>query len=408
MADTTAGGSTNEGRTSLAALVYDPKARGIFFQVVIFGLLVIGLYLMVNNTIVNLAQLNKKSGFEFLSHTTGFAIFDTMGTWIVGYEPGKSTYLDVFLVGAINTIWVAVFAIFLATILGFVIGVMRLSKNVVLRSFSTVYVEALRNIPLLLQIFFWVAVLTGIAPGKRDDPISFFGIFFFDSSGIRGPYPIGEPGAGVFYASILAGFVIAWAIGKWAKKRQDATGQQFPSFWVGLGVIFFLPTIVFFVMGQPITLEWPERGRFGFQPGIGSFIEVSFVALWLSLSTYTASFIAEIVRAGIMSVPHGQTEGSQALGLSPGVTLNKVIIPQALRVIIPPLTSQYLNVTKNSSLAAAIGFPDVVAAFSGTALNQVGQEIEMIFMMMMVYLFFSVTTAIFMNWYNARKRLVER
>lgn len=407
MADATADGAA-EARTSLASMVYDPKARGIFFQIVVFGLLLIGLYLIINNTIANLEQLNKKSGFGFLSQTTGFAIFDTMGTWVVGYTPGESTYLDVFLVGAINTVWVAVFAIFLATILGFMIGVMRLSKNVILRSFATVYVEALRNTPLLLQIFFWVALLTGIAPGKRDDPWSFFGIFFFDSSGIRGPYPVGQEGAGVFFASIVAGFIAAWAIAKWAKKRQDETGQQFPTFWVGLGVIVFLPTIVFFAMGQPIELEWPDRGRFGFRPGLGSFIEISFVALWLSLGTYTASFIAEIVRAGILSVPHGQTEGASALGIPGGVTLNKVIIPQAMRVIIPPLTSQYLNVTKNSSLAAAIGFPDVVAAFSGTALNQVGQEIEMIFMMMMVYLFFSITTAIFMNWYNARKRLVER
>lgn len=407
MADATAG-DAQAARSSLASMVYDPKARGIFFQVLIFGLLLLGLYLIINNTLVNLEQLNKKSGFGFLSQTTGFAIFDTLGTWAVGYTPGESTYWDVFLVGAINTVWVAVFSIVLSTILGFVIGVMRLSKNVILRSVATVYIEVLRNIPLLLQIFFWIALLTGIAPGKRDDPISIFGVFFFDSSGIRGPYPISLEGAGVFYASILAGVIAAFAIGKWAKSRQDATGQQFPSFWVGLGVIIFLPVVVFYAMGQPIELEWPNRGNFGFRPGIGSFIEISFVALWLSLGTYTASFIAEIVRAGILSVSHGQTEGAQALGISANVTLNKVIIPQAMRVIIPPLTSQYLNVTKNSSLAAAIGFPDVVATFSGTALNQVGQEIEMIFMMMMVYLFFSITTAIFMNWYNARKRLVER
>ncbi len=407
MADATADGA-QQARSSLASMVYDPKARGLFFQIVVFGLLLIGLYLIVNNTIENLELLNKKSGFGFLSQTTGFAIFDSLGTWAVDYTPGESTYWDVFLVGAINTIWVAAFSIVLATVWGFVLGVMRLSKNVILRWFSTVYIEVLRNIPLLLQIFFWIAVLTGIAPGKRDDPMSLFDIFYFDSSGIRGPYPIGESGAGVFYASILIAFVIAWAIGKWAHKRQDATGQQFPSFWVGLGVIILLPAVVFFVMGQPIELEWPDRGRFGFRPGLGSFIEVSFVALWLSLSLYSATFIAEIVRAGILSVSHGQTEGAQALGLSAGVTLNKVIIPQAMRVIIPPLTSQYLNIIKNSSLAAAIGFPDVVATFSGTALNQVGQEIEMIFMMMMVYLFFSITTAIFMNWYNARKRLVER
>ncbi len=406
MADATADGAA-QARSSLAAMVYDPKARGIFFQVLVLGLLLLGLYLIINNTILNLEQLNKKSGFGFLSQTTGFAIFDSLGTWAVDYTPGESTYWDVFLVGAINTVWVAVFGIILSTILGFVIGVMRLSKNVILRSFATVYVEVLRNIPLLLQIFFWVALLTTVAPDKRN-PLSFFDIFYFDSSGIRGAYPVGLEGSGVFYVSIIVGFVAAWAIAKWAKKRQDATGQQFPRFWVGLGVIIFLPVIVYYAMGQPIELEWPDKGRFGFRPGVGSFIEISFVALWLSLGTYTASFIAEIVRAGILSVSHGQTEGAQALGIPAGVTLNKVIIPQAMRVIIPPLTSQYLNVTKNSSLAAAIGFPDVVAAFTGTALNQVGQEIEMIFMMMMVYLFFSITTAIFMNWYNARKRMVER
>ncbi len=404
----------------LAALIYDPKARGLLFQIILL-LAVIGFFAWVlDNTITNLAVQNKKSGFGFLEEKSGFQILTTLGTFLIEARPGQATYLDIFWIGVINTLAVAILGIIFATILGFMIGIFRLSSNVILRGFATVYVEVLRNIPLLLQILFFYIVVLRLLPGKREEgmQVGLFGIDLgtipLNITGLYMPFPVLGEGFGTVLMAFLGACVLAWVVAWLAKKRQEATGQQFPSFWVGLALIIGITAVAFYMMGSPLVWEHPEfrnEGpilRRGYQAGVGSVIVPEFIALWLSLSLYTASFIAEIVRAGILAVPGGQTEASKALGMSNGMNLRLVVIPQALRVIIPPLTSQYLNLTKNSSLAVAIAYPDIVSIFAGTALNQIGQEIEMIFMMMMVYLVISLVTSAFMNWFNDRMRLVER
>ncbi len=409
----------------LAALIYDPKARGLLFQVILL-LAVIGFFAWVlDNTISNLAAQNKKSGFGFLGETSGFQILTTLGTYLIESRPGEATYFDIFWIGVINTLAVAVIGIVLATILGFVIGICRLSSNIILRGFATVYVEVLRNLPLLLQILFFYIVVLRILPDKRDPGYTAFdGAFGLNIEGLFAPYPSISDGFGTVLLAFLGACVLAWIVAWLARKRQEATGKQFPSFWVGLALVVAITMAVFYAVGQPMVWEFPRflnagdelpdgrtvsRIRAGYDITLGGMVIVpEFLALLLALSLYTASFIAEIVRAGILAVPGGQTEASKALGMSNGATLRLVVIPQALRVIIPPLTSQYLNLTKNSSLAVAIAYPDIVSIFAGTALNQVGQEIEMIFMMMMVYLVISLVTSAFMNWFNDRMRLVER
>ena len=268
-----------------------------------------------------------------------------------------------------------------------------------------VYVETLRNIPLLLQIFIWYKGVGAFLPSKRDPAdLGFLGQL--NAAGLYAPKPLFAEGSGLIVIGFVIGIVATIALNIWAKKRQMETGERFPVFWTGLALIIGLPLLAYFIMGRPVSFEYPVAGNFG--PKGGMRIIPEFIALLLALSTYTAAFIAEIVRAGILAVNRGQTEASYALGLRPGQTLRLNIIPQAMRVIIPPLTSQYLNLTKNSSLAVAIAYPDLTAAFAGTALNIVGQAVEMLLMTMLTYLAISILTSMFMNWYNARMSLVER
>ena len=379
----------------------------------VFGLL-LGAWWLGNNTLINLAEQGKSLGFNFLEQTSGFQISSTLGTWAMEYNVGTSTYLDVYFIGIINTFLVAALGIIAATFLGFALGIMRLSQNMVVKGFATVYVEVLRNVPLLLQLFFWYFAVLRALPSRRGQVEIFEGAAGINITGLYLPAPIAQSGAGVLGLAFILFVGIAIWLKRWAKKRQYETGQIFPAFWVGLGLIVFGTSLVYLLMGQPIDWSFPvfkDTGpalRRGFQIGDGMVIVPEFIAVWLALSLYTAAFIAEIVRAGILAVSKGQTEASYSLGLRPGITLRLVIIPQALRVIIPPLTSQYLNLTKNSSLAVAIAYPELVSIFAGTALNQVGKEIEMIAMMMSVYLTFSLLTSAFMNWFNARVKLVDR
>ena len=379
----------------------------------VFGLL-LGAWWLGNNTLINLAEQGKSLGFNFLEQTSGFQISSTLGTWVMQYNVGTSTYLDVYFIGIINTFLVATLGIIAATFLGFALGIMRLSQNMVVKGFATVYVEVLRNVPLLLQLFFWYFAVLRALPSRRGQVEIFEGAAGINITGLYLPAPIAQSGAGVLGLAFILFVGIAIWLKRWAKKRQYETGQIFPAFWVGLGLIVFGTSLVYLLMGQPIDWSFPvfkDTGpalRRGFQIGDGMVIVPEFIAVWLALSLYTAAFIAEIVRAGILAVSKGQTEASYSLGLRPGITLRLVIIPQALRVIIPPLTSQYLNLTKNSSLAVAIAYPELVSIFAGTALNQVGKEIEMIAMMMSVYLTFSLLTSAFMNWFNARVKLVDR
>lgn len=391
-------GGAGVPRTSL---INDPTFRSIFIQaLVLIGVVVAGYYLW-QNAYTNLQRQNIATGFGFLNDSANFAINQTL----IEYTP-ESSYGRVFMVGLLNTILVSALGIFLATVLGFVIGVARLSSNWVIAKLAAVYVETVRNVPLLLQIFFWYFAVLRNLPARPADALSIFGYAFLGQRGLVMPNPI----AGVNFNFVVYAFIAAVAgaylIYRWAKKRQMATGQIFPTLWVNLGVILGLPLIVFLALGSPLSFSFPELGRFNFSGGLTVYPE--FVALLTALSIYTAAFIAEIVRAGILAISHGQTEAAYALGLPPRRTLRLVIIPQAMRVIIPPLTSQYLNLTKNSSLAVAIGYPDLVSVFGGTTLNQTGQAIEVITITAAIYLMLSLLTSLFMNIYNRRVALVER
>ncbi|MHA7772643.1 amino acid ABC transporter permease [Roseibium sp. M-1] len=395
------------GAPARASLLNDPKARGLFYQVLLIAALVFFGYFIVSNTIRNLEQQNIASGWGFLQNTAGFGIIQSL----VPYQE-TSSYGQALLVGFFNTILVAVVGIFFATVIGFVVGIARLSNNWVINRLAYCYVELVRNVPLLLQIFFWYFAVLRSIPAKREK-WSLFDTFHLNIGGLRMPKPIWEPGSYWMAIALLVGIVVSVVVSRWAHKRQDATGQQFPVFWTAVGLIVGLPVLTYLVTGMPMTLEYPNfvtEGpilRQGFELNVGINVIPEFLALTAALSIYTASFIAEIVRAGIQAVNHGQTEAAHALGLRNGPTLRLVVIPQAMRVIIPPLTSQYLNLTKNSSLAVAIAFPDLVSV-GGTVLNQTGQAIEIIGIWMAVYLSLSLLTSAFMNWYNQRMALVER
>ena len=385
-------------------LLYDPKIRALAAQVLLILAVVWFGYEIVSNTVTNLAKQNIATGVGFLSNTAGFGVVATLGTWAVGYVE-ESSYGAAFLVGLINTLAVAVVGIVFATILGFILGVARLSPNWIISRLATLYVEVLRNIPLLLQIFFWYFAVLRSLPSPRQS-LDLGAGTFINSRGMFMPMPVPEAGFGATPWAFLVACIGAYFIARWARKRQYETGQQFPVFWTSVGLIIGLPLIVFLIGGAPLTFEVPVLRGFNFQGGMVLIPE--YVALLLALTLYTATFIAEIVRAGILAVSHGQTEAAHALGLRGMPTLRLVIIPQAMRVIIPPLTNQYLNLTKNSSLAVAIAYPDLVSVFAGTTLNQTGQAVEVLLITMAVYLTLSILTSLFMNWYNARMALVER
>jgi general L-amino acid transport system permease protein len=401
-------------QSQLKSIIYDARLRGYFFQFFILGCLAFGLWWLIDNTVTNLADRGKTVGFGFLGENAGFQISATLGTWLFDYNVGESNYLDVYFIGIANTFLVAILGIAGATVLGFTVGIMRLSKNFIVRSFATVYIELLRNIPLLLQLFFWYFAVLRALPSKRDKIEIIPDAVAMNITGLYLPAPVVEPGFIYSVIAFVIAIVITFVMKNWAQKRQYETGQRFPLFWTALGLIVGLTMVTFWITGSPLNWSYPEFKttgavlRRGFQSGSGMVLVPEMLAVWLALTLYTAAFIAEIVRAGILAVAKGQTEAAYSIGMRPGMTLRLIISPQALRVIIPPLTSQYLNLTKNSSLAVAIAYPELVSIFAGTALNQVGKEIEMIFMMMMVYLTFSIATAAFMNWFNARVKLVER
>ncbi len=377
----------------------DPDKRALLFQVLlVLGIAAVFLYI-INNTLSNLEQRGITTGFAFLDVEAGFGILQSL----IPYTETDS-YGRTFLVGLLNTVLVSVLGIIAATILGFFLGVGRLSKNWLISKICTVYIEIFRNIPLLLQIFFWYFAVLRTLPSPRQS-IEFLGSFL-NIRGLYLPEPVGTDGFNMVWIAFFTGLTATWLMKRWADKRRDDTGQDFPTLYAGLGLILGLPLAVFLIMGMPLTVEHPELKGFNFVGGMVLIPEL--MALWFALTIYTAAFIAEIVRGGILSVPNGQLEAASALGLPRGRTLRFIILPQALRVIIPPLTSQYLNLTKNSSLATAIGYPDLVSVFAGTTLNQTGQAIEVIFMTMAVYLTLSILTSIFMNWYNSRKALIER
>ncbi|GAB4071029.1 amino acid ABC transporter permease [Ancylobacter sonchi] len=389
--------AVRQGRTSF---MNDPKVRSIVLQVVALVLVIVLGWMFIDNAKENLAAQKIATGFGFLENTAGFGISQTL----ISYSE-TSTYGRAFAVGILNTLLVAVIGIFFATIIGFLVGIGRLSKNFVIRLISTCYVELLRNLPPLFQILFWYLAVLSAMPNPRQS-ISIFGEAYISNRGIVVPRPLFGEGTGLVLWTFGFAVLATVLIGAWGRQRREETGRGFPTLWIGLGLIIGLPLIAMIVTGFPITFEKPELKGFNFAGGMR--VVPEFVALTVGLATYTAAFIAENVRAGITSVSHGQTEAANSLGLRSGYTMRLVVIPQAMRVIIPPLTSQYLNLTKNSSLAVAIGYPDLVAVFAGTTLNQTGQAIEIIAITMGVYLVISIITSVIMNAYNKRVALVER
>ncbi|MCG6573443.1 amino acid ABC transporter permease [Pseudomonas sp. AF32] len=378
----------------------DPRVRAWVFQIVtVVAVISLGWYLF-DNTQTNLQHRGITSGFGFLERSAGFGI----AQHLIDYTEADS-YARVFVIGLLNTLLVTFIGVILATILGFIIGVARLSQNWIISKLATVYVEVFRNIPPLLQILFWYFAVFLSMPGPRAAH-NIGDTFFVSSRGLNMPAALVTDGFWPFVISIVLAIVAIVLMSRWATKRFEETGEPFHKFWVGLALFLAIPALCVLLFGAPVHWEVPQLKGFNF---VGGWVLIpELLALTLALTVYTAAFIAEIVRSGIKSVSHGQTEAARSLGLRNGPTLRKVIIPQALRVIIPPLTSQYLNLAKNSSLAAGIGYPEMVSLFAGTVLNQTGQAIEVIAITMSVYLAISISISLLMNWYNKRIALIER
>jgi general L-amino acid transport system permease protein len=386
--------------TARVAFYNDPRNRGIIYQVLLIGTIVGGGAWLVFNAIANLKAQGKTMGFDFLWRTSGFDI----GFTLFDFDR-TSYYWEVFLVGLTNTLLVSVVSIVLATILGFFLGIARLSKNWIVAKIALFYVEITRNIPLLLWLFVWYfAVLKAMPAVKQSHSI--FDIFFVNQRGIFVPRLLFDDRFVWVVGALIVAMVGTVLLRVWAKRRLDATGRRFPVFLTALIVLLGLPLIVFLVSGSQIGVEVPTLTGFNFKGGYD--LPPELIAMILGLTLYTATFIGEIVRSGIEAVNRGQTEASQALGLRDGDRLRLVVLPQAMRVIIPPLSSEYLSLTKNSTLGAAIGYPELANVFAGTALNQTGKALEIIGLTMVVYLVFSLSTSLFMNWFNARVALVER
>ncbi len=382
------------------SLIYNPKARGIAYQALLCALIVFLAWGAVSNAIENLARAKVASGFGFWDNTAGFDI----SQHLIDYST-TSTYGRAFWVGLLNTLLVAALGVVFATVLGFIIGIARLSTNWLVARLAAVYVEVIRNLPLLLQLLFWYNAVLKVLPEMRDS-LMIPGGGFLNNRGLFLPQPVFKEGFGAVLIALAVAIVASIAFGIWAKRRQIRTGEQAPVLRVTFALLIGLPLVALLLTGFPIDFLYPEKGRFNIRGGMEVLPE--FMALLFGLVIYTAAFIAEVVRAGIMAVPKGQAEAAYSLGLRPGQTLRLVVIPQAMRVIVPPLTSQYLNLTKNSTLAVAIGYPDLVQIFAGTVLNQTGQAVEVVIITMGVYLTISLVTSLLMNLYNRRVALTER
>jgi len=377
----------------------DPFIRGWVFQIVVVALVGLLAWFLVSNTIENLERQKIASGFHYLEREAGFEIGDSM----IAYSP-SDTYARAILVGLLNTLKVAVLGIILSTILGTMIGVGRLSPNWLLARICEGYVEMFRNVPLLLWLFLIYKMISEAFPGPRQ-ALNLLNSFFLSNRGLYFPVPVADPSHKWMGVAFLIGVIATFFVKRWAKRRQDATGLPFPTIKAAIGLIVGLPALVWLLSGAPHHMSWPELKGFNFEGG--TVIQPEFTALLVGLVLYTSAFVAEIVRSGILALHKGQTEAAMAIGLSRGQVMRLVLLPQALRIIVPPMTSQYLNITKNSSLAIAIGYPDLVASINVT-INQTGQAIENILIIMAAYLSVSLSISAFMNWYNKRIALRER
>ncbi len=378
----------------------NPGIRAVIYQI----LLVLGLgyffYLIISNTITNMEARGIKSGFEFLGSTAGFDILMSL----IPYD-ATHTYGKTFVVGLLNTILVSIIGIIFATIVGFIIGVAHFSHNWLIRKLAVIYIEIFRNIPLLLQIFFWYFAVLSTLPGARQS-LSLGEAVFLNVRGLYLPNLVREDGSAVVIAAFIIGILASFIVKHWARKRQEKTGQQFPVFYTNIVLIIGLPVVTFFAMGMPFGLEYPVLRGFNYSGGITVIPEL--MALALSLTIYTGAFIGEAVRAGVQSVPHGQTEAARSIGMKEKQIMKLIIVPQAMRVIAPILNSEYQSLVKNSTLATAIGYPDLFTVFVGTTLNQTGQAIEIVFMTMAVYFVFNMIISVVMNLFNKKVALVSK
>jgi general L-amino acid transport system permease protein len=377
----------------------DPKKRAVFYQIAVVLLVCLLAYYLISNTLTNLERQSIATGWGFLGKESSFEI----GESLIPYS-AASTYGRALLVGALNTLKVAAIGIVLTTLLGTIIGIARLSSNWLVTKLAAFYIEVMQDIPVLLQLFFWYAIFYETLPSPRQALNPMAGLFLCNR-GVIFAVPEPHPAHGIMLTAFLAACLAAYLIQRWARRRQAETGRSFPVFRVSALLLLGLPLVVWLGFGAPLQMDVPRLVGFNFKGGMT--FSPEFIALLLGLVLYTAAFVAEAVRAGIQAVSKGQVEAAMSIGLKPGQVLSLVILPQALRVIIPPLTSQMLNLTKNSSLAVAIGYPDFVSV-ANTTINQTGQSIEGVALIMVVYLIFSLSTSAFMNWYNKRVALVER
>lgn len=394
--------TTNQTPGGLSRLWRNRESRGVIIQILTMAIVFALLAAIGRNVVINLEAVGKDFSFEFLSWPAAYDI---------GFSPfieytNKSTHLMAGVVGLLNTLLIAFWGCILATILGFLLGIMRLSSNWLVSRISYVFVEFVRNVPVLIHILAIYAIVVTILPGTRQALSLGSDTFFLSNRGFYIPAPVYESGAGWVGIVLLISIALVLGFKRWAKRTQDQTGKIYPVLWISLAILIGLPGIALIATGFPISWDIPELKGFNFQGGMA--LKPEFLALWLGLSYYTAAFIAEIVRAGITAVSHGQTEAAHALGLRPNRTLQLIIVPQALRIIVPPLCSQYLNLTKNSSLAIAIGYMDITATLGGISLMQTGKEMETMLIVMGIYLIISLLISSFMNWFNSRIKLTER
>jgi len=382
------------------SLLRNEKVRGILYQLVTVVLFVLFLLYIGQNTMHNIEARGIKSGFGFLSTAAGFDITETP----IAFGHG-STNWDVFKVGLANTLIVSIYGILLTTILGLIIGVARLSKNWIISHLAASYIEIFRNIPILLQILFWYNVVLAAMPSVRQS-YGFFDSIFINQRGLFLPNPIFESGSWMIGAGFGLALVGGWFVSRYAKKKLEDEGKEFPVFSVTLALLILLPLAGYFLAGKPVHFDYPALKGFNFRGG--KTFTPEFLALLFALSTYTAAYVAEAIRSGIEAVNKGQKEAASALGLSPMQSLKLVVLPQAIRISIPPIINQYLNLIKNSSLAAAIGFPELVTVFAGTSLNVTGQALEIIAITMLTYLLISLLVSLILNWFNKKMQIKER
>lgn len=390
---------TRPNSVGAKAFYNNPKYRGWIYQTILFVFIFGFFYSIVSNTLDNMSAQGIKSGLGFLNTSAGFDVLMSL----IPFQTTDS-YSQIFIIGILNTILVSVIGIIFATILGFVFGIAYFSPNWLIKKVATVYVEIFRNIPVILQVIFWYTVFNAL-PIARES-LSLGDAIFLNVTGLYFPMLVGESGSGVVYGAIVIAIIAVFIVKRWAKKRQELTGEQFPILWTSLGLLFGLPMLALLVSGMPFHLDYPALKGFNFRGGISVIPEL--ISLAIALSVYTGAFIAEAVRAGIQSVPQGQTEAARSIGLKESKIMSLIIVPQSMRVITPMLNSEYQSLVKNTTIATAIGYPELFTVFAGSALNQVGQAIEIMFMTLAIYFFINMAISFVMNQFNKRTEISSR